>query len=431
MVWVFFIGGLIITAAAAAPLGVGLALTGLVILEFMLGGATSLAFTAVWNVFNEFTLSAVPLYILMGEIMLRSGISTRVYTALAPLFLKIPGQLLHTNIAVCTLFGAVSGASMSTAAAVGTVAYPELRTRGYHKPLIVGTLAAGGTLGLLIPPSLSLLLYGATQGVSISKLFLAGIIPGLLLALGFSIVIGMIALRRPERVPNAETTDALPWSIILRRAVGIWPLFLLIFAVLGTIYMGLATPTEAAGLGVFTAVIIGVLWGDLTGSKLIEALVGATRTFGAVLFVAVGALILAQAISALGIPRQIMSDLTLMELSPNMVLAGMVLIYLLLGCFFDGLSLLLMTVPVVFPVMVNMGFDPVWLGVIITICIEIGMLTPPVGANLFVLTGITNGEVSLSSASVAALPFWFVLIGGIIVLTVFPGIVLFLPDLLS
>ena len=429
MVWLLFGLGLAITALTAAPLAVGLSLSGLVILQILLGGATSLAFTAVWNVFNEFTLSAVPLYILMGEVMLRSGISSRVYNALTPLFYKIPGQLLHTNIAVCTLFGAVSGASMSTAAAVGTVAYPELRSRGYNRPFIVGTLAAGGTLGLLIPPSLSLLLYGATQGVSIAKLFLAGIAPGIFLALGFSIVISIIAKRHPDYV--AQPPKEVPsLASAIKKGLGVWPLALLIFAVLGTIYLGLATPTEAAGLGVLVAIIVGFTWGDLTGGKLINALVGATRTFGAVLFVAVGAVILAQAVSALGIPRQVMNELAQMKLSPYLILLGMIAIYLVLGCFFDGLSLLLMTIPVVFPVMVGLGFDPVWLGVIITICIEIGMLTPPVGANLFVLTGITNGEVRLSSASMAALPFWFVLISGILFLTLFPVLALFLPSIL-
>lgn len=430
MVWIFFAIGLAITALTAAPLGVGLAVSGLFILHFLLGGATSLAFTAVWNVFNEFTLSAVPMYILMGEIMLRSGVSKRVYSALAPMFFRVPGQLLHTNIAVCTLFGAVSGASMSTAAAVGTVAYPELQSRGYHRPFVVGTLAAGGTLGLLIPPSLALLLYGATQGVSIAKLFLAGIVPGLLLAFGFSVVIALTARRHPDYV--SPPPDELPsFKTALFKSLGVWPLFLLIFAVLGTIYLGLATPTEAAGLGVLAAALIGFTWGDLKLSTFLEALVGATRTFGAVLFVAIGAIILAQAVSALGIPRQVMSDLAQLQLSPYVILAGMVAIYLVLGCFFDGLSLLLMTVPVVFPVMVGMGFDPVWLGVIITICIEIGMLTPPVGANLFVLTGITNGEVSLASASWAALPFWIVMMCGILILSAFPQIALFLPNVLS
>ena len=429
MVWLVFAIGLIITGLTGAPLGVGLALTGFAILHIFLGGATELAFTSIWNVFNEFTLSAVPLYILMGEIMLLSGVSTRVYNALTPLFRRVPGKLLHTNIAVCTVFGAVSGASTSTAAAVGSVAYPELKARGYNKPFVVGTLAAGGTLGLLIPPSLSLLLYGATQGVSIGQLFLAGIGPGLMLATAFLVVIAIAARKRGDLAPAEEPVET--WPRVLWRMLSIWPLLFLIFAVLGTIYLGLATPTEAAGLGVAAAIVIGFTWGDLTGQRLVEALFKATTTFGTVLFVGVGALILAQAISALGLPRDIMAGLAEMELSRYAVLAGMVAIYLVLGCFFDGLSLLLMTVPIMFPVMVGFGFDPVWLGVIITVCIEIGMLTPPVGVNLYVLTGITRGDVSLGEAATAALPFWFVMLGGIVVLTLLPDIALFLPSLMK
>lgn len=427
MVWLFFAGGLAITALTAAPLGVGLALSGLLILHFLLGGASNLGFIAVWNVFNEFTLSAVPLYILMGEILLRSGVSHRVYDALSPLFRFFPGKLLHTNIAVCTLFSAVSGASMSTAAAVGTVAYPELANRGYSRPFVVGTLAAGGTLGLLIPPSLGFIIYGATQGVSITALFLAGVVPGLMLALIFSGIIAATAILRPADTPPVETAASQAGSS-LRRVLGIWPLFALIFCVLGTIYLGLATPTEAAGLGIVAAIVIGRFWGDLAWRQLVEAFFGATRTFGAVMFVALGALVLAQAFSALGIPRDVMRGLTDMNLSATQVLVGMVLIYVVLGCFFDGLSLLLMTVPVVFPVMTGFGFDPVWLGVIIVICIEVGMLTPPVGANLFVLCGITKGEVSISQAALAALPFWFAMLASVALLAVLPEIALFLPE---
>lgn len=427
MVWLFFLGGLVVTALTAAPLGIGLALSGLLVLHFLLGGAGNLGFIAVWNVFNEFTLSAVPLYILMGEILLRSGVSNRVYEAFSPLFRFIPGKLLHTNIAVCTLFSAVSGASMSTAAAVGTVAYPELARRGYHRTFVVGTLAAGGTLGLLIPPSLGFIIYGATQGVSITALFMAGLIPGLMLALMFSVIITATALLQPDKTPLEDAADLPVGVALIKRLAGIWPLFALIFCVLGTIYLGLATPTEAAGLGVIAAIAIGMFWGDLRWTQLIEALYGATRTFGAVMFVALGALVLAQAFSALGIPRDVMRSLTGMDLSATQVLIGMVLIYIALGCFFDGLSLLLMTVPVVFPVMTGFGFDPVWLGVVIVICIEIGMLTPPVGANLFVLCGITKGEVSISRAAIAALPFWIAMLCGVALLAIFPQIALFLP----
>lgn len=426
-VWAILFGGLFITALTAVPIGIGLALTGLALLHFSAGGAADLAVTAVWNVFTEFTLSAVPLFIFMGEIMLVSGISSRLYGALAPFFARIPGKLLHTNIAVSTIFGAVSGASTSTAAAVGSVAYPELKRRGYHRPTVVGTLAAGGTLGLLIPPSLSLLLYGATQQVSIGRLFLAGIIPGLLLATLMMVLIFIWSKRYPEIVPVEE--EHVNWGKAVIGLIKIWPLGLLIFAVLGTIYLGLATPTEAAGLGVACSILLGFLWGDLTLRKLWSTFVDSVQVFVAISVIILGALILAQAISLIGLPYEVMSWIQSLSLGPIQVLVAVVIFYLVLGCFFDGISLMLMTIPIVYPVMTGAGFDPVWLGVVITILIEIGMLTPPVGMNLFVLTGITNNEVSLVDAARAAIPYWLLLLFGVALLTIFPQLALFLPNM--
>jgi tripartite ATP-independent transporter DctM subunit len=426
-VWAILFGGLFITGLTAVPIGIGLALTGLAILHFSAGGAADLAVTAVWNVFTEFTLSAVPLFIFMGEIMLVSGISSRLYGALAPFFARIPGKLLHTNIAVSTIFGAVSGASTSTAAAVGSVAYPELKRRGYHRPTVVGTLAAGGTLGLLIPPSLSLLLYGATQQVSIGRLFLAGIIPGLLLATLMMVLIFIWSKRYPEIVPVEE--EHVNWGKAVIGLIKIWPLGLLIFAVLGTIYLGLATPTEAAGLGVACSILLGFLWGDLTLRKLWSTFVDSVQVFVAISVIILGALILAQAISLIGLPYEVMSWIQSLSLGPIQVLVAVFIFYLVLGCFFDGISLMLMTIPIVYPVMTGAGFDPVWLGVVITILIEIGMLTPPVGMNLFVLTGITNNEVSLVDAARAAIPYWLLLLFGVALLTIFPQLALFLPNM--
>ncbi|ESR27471.1 TRAP-type C4-dicarboxylate transport system, large permease component [Lutibaculum baratangense AMV1] len=425
MVWWIIAGGFLVTAVTGIPIGLGLALTGMAILHFVVGGATDLAVNAVWNVFTDFTLSAVPLFIFMGEIMLVSGVSGRLYTALSPAFMRIPGKLLHTNIAVSALFGAVSGASTSTAAAIGSVAYPELEKRGYKPSVVVGTLAAGGTLGLLIPPSLSLLIYGATQQVSIGQLFLAGLLPGLMLAVMMMLFIGFIGSRGESVVPDEGETVGLGRA--LRMLLPIWPIGFLIFAVLGTIYLGLATPTEAAGLGVAASIVLGFLWGELTPLRLWRAFVDSVQVFVSIGVVMLGALILAQAISILGLPLQVLSWIESMNLSPIMVLVMVSIFYLVLGCFFDGISLMLMTLPIVFPVMTGVGFDPVWLGVIITILIEIGMLTPPVGMNLYVLTGITGNRVTLLQAAYASLPFWILLLLGVVILTVFPSIALFLP----
>jgi len=427
MVWLLIAAGFLITAISGLPIGLGLALTGMAILHFVVGGATDLAVNAIWNVFTDFTLSAVPLFIFMGEILLVSGVSGRLYAAISPIFMRIPGKLLHTNIAVSALFGSVSGASTSTAAAIGSVAYPELEKRGYNPSVVVGTLAAGGTLGLLIPPSLALLIYGATQQVSIGQLFLAGLLPGLMLAVMMMLYIGFIESRGQSVVPTGEERVGLGAALL--KLLPIWPIGFLIFAVLGTIYLGLATPTEAAGLGVLAAIILGFSWGGLTFRLLWGAFVDSVQVFVAIGTVMLGALVLSQAISILGLPLEVMSWIESMNLTPLSVLFAVSVFYLVLGCFFDGISLMLMTLPIVFPVMTGVGFDPVWLGVIVTILIEVGMLTPPVGMNLYVLSGITGNRVTLLQAAWASLPYWLILLMGVAILTAFPMIALLLPRL--
>ena len=428
MFWTVLIGGLIATAGTGVALGAALGLTGLIILHFFSNGATSLAVDAIWSVFNSFTLSAVPMFILLGEVLLRSGISEKAYSAFSPLFRKIPGGLLHTNIAVCTLFGAVSGSSLSTAAAVGSVAYPEMSKRGYDKDTVVGSLAGGGTLGLLIPPSLSFLIYGALTETSIGRLFAAGIIPGLLVGSMFMLYILLKCLRNPGIAPR----DMSEISVFetLAGFKQIWPLLALIAAVIGSIVAGLATPTEAAGVGVVLAVLISSIWGDLTLQKLGEAIYHSVLLFSAVGFLVLGATILAQSVSILGVPQQILKTVADSGLGTYSVLLIVVLIYLILGCFFDGLSLMIMTLPVVFPLLTGLGFDPIWIGVVITIVIEIGQVTPPVGLNLSVLTALTNNEVSLGRVAIATVPYWIIHLFTILLLTLFPVLALFLPDLL-
>jgi tripartite ATP-independent transporter DctM subunit len=427
MVWLILVAGLVLTAWSSVPIGLGLALTGLAILHFVAGGGETLAVTSVWNVLTDFTFSAVPIYIFMGEILLLSGVSTRIYNAVTPFFQRVPGQLLHTNIVVCTMFGAVCGASTSTAAAVGSVAYPELRRRAYDGPTVVATLAAGGTLGLLIPPSLSLLIYGATQQVSVGRLFLAGILPGLMLAGIFMAVIYVQNRLNPGLTPREG--GAIGWGTRLLGIARIWPFAFLVFAVLGTMYLGLATATEAAALGVVASVVVGFAWGELTWAKLWRAFFNGTTVFGSIGLIVAGALILAQSLSILGVPQSVMAGIAGLGLSKYVVLLLVIAVYLVLGCFFDGISLMLMTLPLVYPVMMGVGFDPVWTGVLITIMIEIGMLTPPVGMNLFVLVAITNGEVTLARAAQASLPFWLLMLVGVAILTMAPDIALVLPNL--
>ncbi len=419
---------LALTAASGAALGAALGLTGFILLHFFANGATSLAVNAIWNVFNSFTLSAIPLFILLGEILLHSGISQRAYTAFRPMFARVPGGLLHTNIAVCTLFGAVSGSSMSTAAAVGSVAYPEMVKRGYDKDAVVGSLAGGGTLGLLIPPSLSFLIYGALTETSIGQLFISGIVPGLMVSALFMGYILIACLRNPALYPKDD--ERMPLSAILMGTLSIWPVIVLIIAIMGSIIFGYATPTESAGVGVVVAAIIAFIWGDLTPRKLVESVFRSVLIFSSIGFVVLGATVLSQSASVLGVPQAILETALAGGLGKYSVFAIVVLVYLVLGCFFDGLSLMVMTLPIVFPLMVKLGFDPIWLGVIITILIEIGQLTPPVGLNLSVLTVITDNEVSLGRAAAAATPYWLILLLAVGILTLFPAIATFLPKML-
>ena len=426
--WGVLLGGLTVLAGSGLALGAALGLTGLMILHFVSNGATFVAVDAVWNVLNSFTLSAIPLFIMLGEIMLRSGVSEKIYTALTPLFQRVPGGLLHTNIAVCTLFGAVSGSSLSTAAAVGSVAYPEMTARGYDRNMVVASLAGGGTLGLLIPPSLSLLIYGALTETSIGRLFLAGLLPGLLFALFFMVYIYFRCLAGKSLAPRSETGAGI--GVVLVNLLSLWPFVLLIAAIMGSIAFGFATPTEAAGIGVIATIIVGRLWGSLTLKTLATSLYAAILLYASIAFVVMGATILAQAVSLLGVPQSILETVRAADLGPMTVLALVVVIYLVLGCFFDGLSLMIMTLPIVVPLMVGLGYDAVWLGVIITVMIEIGQVTPPVGLNLSVLVSVTKEQVSLGDAAIATIPYWLILLAGVALLAAFPAIALYLPSVM-
>jgi len=429
VVWLTLLLSLLGTIAGSAALGAALGLTGFAIFYLFAPAALPLAIQSVYNVLNSFTLSAVPMFIILGELLVASGLSSRIYTAITPFFRHIPGRLLHTNIAVCTLFGAVSGSSTATAAAVGAAAYPELRKRNYDAPSVLGSLAAGGTLGLLIPPSLSLIIYGAWQEVSIGQLFLAGIVPGLMMALLFMIYIFVRGLLRPSLTP-AEEGPSLGFGRSLLGLLQLWPLVILVGAVLGTIYLGLATPTEAAGLGVAATLLIGFLFGELTWRKCWQATVQSVSIFGALFFVVIGAVLLGQAVSILGLPREAVSYISSLGLSKYEVLVAVMAMYIILGCFFDGIALMLMTLPFVFPLMVHdYGFDAVWLGVFITVMVEIGMITPPVGMNLFVLAAVTRQEVAFGSIARAAAPYWFLMVAGTLLLAAFPVIALWLPHL--
>ena len=298
---------------------------------------------------------------------------------------------------------------------------------GYDKEAVVGSLAGGGTLGLLIPPSLSLLIYGALTETSIGRLFIAGIIPGLMVSGLFMLYILILCIRKPNISPSS--TEASGLADIFSGMKQIWPVIILIFAILGSIVAGIATPTEAAGVGVVVAMLISFVWGSLTIKELGLAVYRSVLVFGSIGFIVLGATILSQSISVLGVPRDILEATVSGDIGKYAVFAIIIILYVVLGCIFDGLSLMIMTLPLVFPLLTGYGFDPIWIGVIITIMIEIGQVTPPVGLNLSVLSAITNNEVSLGRVAIATIPYWLILLLSVVILTFFPVIALYLPEL--
>lgn len=426
MIWGLLIASLVVLLLLGVPIGVALGATAFLLIEAFVGGSFQLAVTATWNTFNSFTLTAVSAFIVLGEVLLASGLTARIYASVLPLFQRFPGKLMHTNVAVGALFGSVSGTSLATAAAVGSVAYPQLAERGYPKGSVVGLLAASGTLGIILPPSLILVIYGATQDVSVGRLFLAGLIPGMFLAGAFMIYILIRAKLSSKWLP--ESTETSTWLETISALVGLWPIAVLMMAVLGTIYLGIATPTEAAALGAFATVIMGFAFGSLTFKRLLRALTKSVVSFGTIALIMVGAAMLTQVISILGLPIQLTSLVAEMSLGKYTVFLAVAVIYLVLGCFFDGLSVMLMTLPLTFPMMMAAGFDPVWYGIAVTILIEIGMITPPVGINLFVLSAISRGQVSVAEAARETLPYWVIMLACLGMFTAFPAIITFLPN---
>jgi C4-dicarboxylate transporter DctM subunit len=404
-----------------------IAALGFIILWFDFGGNFSVVGNAIWNVVNSFTLSAVPVFILLGEILGATGIAHRIYSALSPTFERLPGKLLQSNIGACTVFSAINGSSMATAAAIGSVAYEELVRRGYDRSAVIGTIAAGGTLGILIPPSLALLIYGSWQNVSVGNLFIGAILPGLMVASFFMLYVAVSAKLRPGAVPAGDAPPSIGRSLLASVHAG--PFLILLFAILGTIFFGLATPTESAALGVVTAIILAALYGELTVARLWRALRATVSTFSSLMLVIVGSIILAQAVSLTGIPRSLLQLVRESGLPNEAVLALVYAMYLVLGCVLGGTEMLLITLPITFPLVTGMGYDPVWFGIIVVLLVEIGQITPPVGINLFVMIALSRGKVTLGEAALACVPYWLLLLAAILVITFAPGIVLYLPSL--
>lgn len=419
------IGVVVVTLLTGSMLGIGIAAFGLVILQFEFGGNFSVLGNALWNTFNSFTFTAIPAFILLGEIMGRTGLANRIYTAISPTFERLPGKLLQTNIGACTAFSAISGSSTATSAVIGSIAFDELVRRGYSRSAVVGTIAAGGTLGILIPPSLALIIYGAWQNVSVGALFIAGIAPGIMLSTMFMVYIAVVATIRPGVAPTEAVT--MPLGAAIRKSAEAWPFVILVFAILGSIFFGLATPTEAAALGVLTALVLALLYRELTARRVWDALIATVRTFSSLALVIAGAVVLSQAVALTGLPRDVIRIVGEAQLSPPVVLVLIYAMYFVLGCFFGPIEMLLITLPFVFPLIVGLGYDPVWFGIVLVIVIEIGLLTPPVGINLFMVMAVTRNEVSLGEAALACLPYWLLMLLALTIITLAPQIVLFLP----
>ncbi|MGX1309517.1 C4-dicarboxylate transporter DctM subunit [Amorphus suaedae] len=428
--------GLILLGLVVLYLGLGLwvfagvllvGITGqMLLLGFPVERVANLARVSIFRSATGWELSALPLFIWMGEIAFRTDVADRLFRGLAPLADRVPGRLLHTSTSACTLFGAVSGSSAATAATVGKIINRALEDRGYDSSLTVGSLAAAGTLGLLIPPSIVMIVYGVVAEVSIAKLFLAGVVPGLLIASVFSAYIMVRCAINPALSPAHGDRPGL-WEAV--RALGqLWPILLLVVIVMGAIYSGIATPTEAAAVGVAATLVVVTITGQFSFQLLAASSMAAVRTSCMIMAIMIAASLLSTTLAYLHVPTDLTNFVRQSDLGPYQLILAVGLLFLVLGCFLDGVSITVMTMPVVLPLVVAQGFDPIWFGIFLLVMVELAQITPPVGFNLFVLQGLTGQP--LSRVARAAAPFGLLMAGCLVVLTAWPGIVLWLPGLM-
>ncbi len=378
----------------------------------------------IWGSSASWTLTALPLFIWMGEILFRTRLSQDMFRGLAPWMQSLPGRLLHVNVAGCAIFAAVSGSSAATCATIGKMSLPELKSRGYPDGISIGSLAGAGTLGLLIPPSIIMIVYGVTAEVSITQLFIAGVLPGIMLALLFSGYIAWWAWRHPDQVPPADA--ALTFTQKLRESRHLIPVVLLIVAVLGSIYAGIATATEAAAVGVVGSLLISAAQGSLSWQTFKDSLMGGTRLYCMIALILAGASFLTLSMGYIGLPRHLAEWIGTLGLSQVELLLALLVFYVILGCFLDGISMVVLTMGVLLPTVQKAGIDPVWFGIFIVLVVEMAQITPPVGFNLFVLQGMTRRDIGWIAK--VTLPFFFVMILAIGLIYVFPEIVTYLPQ---
>ncbi len=380
-----------------------------------------------WSSNNEFLMVSIPLFIMLGEVLLRAGFAERMYSAMSLWLSWLPGGLMHANIGASTLFAATSGSSVATAATVGTVALPQIRRYGYNEPLFLGSLAAGGTLGILIPPSINLVIYGVLTNSSVPKLYLAGIIPGFAMAALFILTVIVACVAKPAW--GGEKIHA-SWRERLRSLVHLAPPLAIFLLVVGSIYAGVATPTEAAALGVLGALILAAWFRRLSWHMLREVIEGTMRSTAMIMLIVIAASFLNFVMSATGLTSALTGSISGLGLSPGWMLLVVVIFYLVLGCFMETLSMMITTIPIVAPIMIGLGYDPVWLGIVIIILVEAALITPPVGLNLFVVQSLRKSG-SMNAVIIGSLPFVAAMFVLLALLAFFPDLALWLPRVFS
>jgi C4-dicarboxylate transporter DctM subunit len=408
--------------------GVAMLVTSFIGVIFTLGINSLNSFgTQLWSTMNDFLLTAIPLFVLLGEILLRSGVTDRMYGSLSLWLSRLPGGLLHTNIGTSAVFAAVSGSSVATAATISTVALPEFRKRNYSEKLVLGSIASGATLGILIPPSVNMIIFGAITNTSIGQLFAGGIIPGIILTLAFMMCIIVIAKIYPKMVDQTKIEVSLAEK--LKHSVHLLPPLFIFSVTMGSIYTGWATPSEAAGMGVISSMIIAAVYRKLNFKLLNLCILSTMRTTALCFFIIIAAFYLNFVVGVMGIPQQLTNFVSEIGTTPLQLILVLILFYLVLGCFIETLSMMVGTIPIVFPLILHLGIDPVWFGIFLVLMMEISLITPPVGMNIYVVQGV-RGHGSVKDIFVGVAPFVLTMILFILFITMFPNIVTWLPNLL-
>lgn len=403
----------------AGALGVG----GILSAFFFLGKMGIIEY-ASWSVGNSFIFSAIPLFVFMGHLLLHSGVSERLYDGATALVGKLQGGLFHANIVSCAIFAAISGSSVATAATIGTIAIPALEKRGYETKLTLGSLAGGGTLGILIPPSIPLIIYGVIVEVSIGSLFIAGILPGIMLASLFMLYIAFRVKLRPKLAPAYE---GMPAKQRIVRIANMWPVVLIIGTILGGIYMGVFTPTEAAAVAASEALLFSIIFRKMSWQMLKTCLLGSVKTTTMVIFIVIGANIVAGTLGLLRTTADMAAWVGSLGFSPFVILIFIYIMYIFLGCFFEGLSMMVMSLPVVIPILISQGYDLIWFGIALVVLIEMAAITPPVGLNLYTIHGL-RPDRPITEVIVGSMPFFLMQIVGLAIITAFPMIATWLPS---